>query len=137
MTVFNDLIEEYTIASNSAINMDFGNELQTTESGINYSLQKMIIPIVKFKLSLSNLTEVASKAIVTFLVDNKGKTFEFDMSIYRADYNGTNTLILSAMSGIVQVIQQNGREFEVKVQSGATHFNTVTVDLETSKNIIT
>ena len=96
----NLLIDEFASSQNYQVDIKLGILESSSESGLSFTIMQQYIPDVILNLSLRLLKENDAKAIVNFFLDNRGKTFPFDLTDYRVDYNGSNLLIRNSLSGV-------------------------------------
>lgn len=132
---FNTLIENKARPDGSSIKIVPGVTTQKSDAGIVFKVLTSYIPDVTLKLRLTQLTETEAIAIVTHLIDYRGKTFEFDLSGYRIDYSATsNPLIAAALTGIVHVEAEG--DYDYAPNPGANQLHDMDITLNVVKNRI-
>lgn len=132
---FNLLIDEFASSQNYEVQIGLGILENTSEGGLTFTTLQQYIPDIVLNLTLRLLSESEAQAITTFLIDNRANTFPFDLTYYRIDYNGTNTLIQNAITGI-QHVKIVGENISYKPMPSAVQLHEMSFQLRVSRNIV-
>ena len=139
MPVLNDLLDNKVLAGDYKVNVDLGVDVQHSESGITFTTIKEFIPRLTLDISVDALNEDESKAIVTYLINNRGRTMDLDLTYFRIDYDATDisssALIASALTGITHTMLTD-QKFGYGPMPNAVNLHRVSFQLEISKNVV-